>query len=169
MPRSRLAIPFLVLLVCYSSAVAHRGDENDAARVLGPQWKQMSRASGMIFAGKILAIEPLPPSAKRPLPLTMVSVRVKHAIAGVQQGQVVKFREWASASSIHRSLRIGQHVLLFLYPPGKLGLTSPANGAAGVLALDAAGKNLAGVQRIPHQRTVSVSQLERAIRHARKE
>ena len=168
MPRSRLAISFLVVLVCYSAAVAHRGEENDAARVLGPQWKQMSRASGMIFAGKILAIEPLPPSAKRPLALVMVSVRVERAIAGVQQGQVVTFREWASASSLHRSLRSGQRVLLFLYLPGRLGLTSPA-GASAVVALDATGRNLVLPRKLPPQRTVSVSQIERAILRARKE
>jgi hypothetical protein len=81
----------------------------------------------------------------------------------------------------------GQHVLLFLYAPSRLGFTSPVGGAAGEVLLDAAGKNVPAPKPAasfrslntselytptisshpPAVRTVSVLQLERAIRSTR--
>jgi hypothetical protein len=81
----------------------------------------------------------------------------------------------------------GQHVLIFLYPLSRLGLTSPVGGALGQIALDQTGKNVAehdpqaaaprGLRNAssPQPRvtlskeSVSVLQLERAIRSAREE
>jgi hypothetical protein len=66
-------------------------------------------------------------------------------------------------------------VLLLLYPPSRLGLTSPVSGALGQIALDASGTKVAAPLKERRtwdtQRTVNVSvlQLERAIRSAREE
>ena len=40
---------------------------------------------------------------------------------------------------MHRPMRKGEHFLLFLYPPSRLGLTSPVRGAQGQVPLDAGG------------------------------
>jgi hypothetical protein len=96
-------------------------------------------------------------------------------------------------------MRKGQHILIFLYPPSRLGLTSPVGGSQGQVALDASGKNVSGAgfanalqagspvpqglkpaffqdlngtaEAVPYPKpgTVSVVQLERAIRGARSE
>jgi hypothetical protein len=200
----------VVALVCLSNlclsnfglsgfAAAQQSDQVIAERVLGPQWKQLSRRAGMIFAGTVL---PAPSqtvrtptlttptaAADRVVPGTTPSVqlrfRVDQAIAGVEQGQILTIHEWAGAASMYRPLHSGQHILIFLYPPSRLGLTSPVGGSLGQVALDPSGKNV--VAQKPAVATglrnessiqprasvdngsVSVVQLERAIRSAREE
>jgi hypothetical protein len=198
----------IVVLVCLSNfclsnfwglslAAAHPSDQVIAERVLGPQWKQLSRRAGMIFAGTVLTSTP-PATIDRAVPAAVpavqLSFRVDRAIAGVERGQVLTIHEWAGAWSMHRPMRKGQHILIFLYPPSRLGLTSPVGGSLGQVALDPSGQNVsvskyerrpgaaAGPRNgsSPQPRgpvatgpvatgTVSVVQLERAIRSARKE
>jgi len=185
---------------CLSSfAAAQQSDQVIAERVLGPRWKQLSRRAGMIFAGTVLTatapsvttptVTTPTAAADRVVPGTTPSVqlrfRVDQAIAGVEQGQILTIHEWAGAASMYRPLHSGQHILIFLYPPSRLGLTSPVGGSLGQVALDPSGKNV--VAQKPAVATglrnessiqprasvdngsVSVVQLERAIRSAREE
>jgi hypothetical protein len=190
---SSLFLPVVVLSI---RADAQQSDEAVAERILGPQWKQLSRRAGMIFAGTVL-------SSGTPIstPVTTTEVatvgraqgstqavelnfRVDEAIAGVEQGQTLKIREWAGAWSMHPAMRSGQHILLFLYPLSRLGLTSPVGGSLGQFELDASGKNVAfasipGASILMNESPLqpafstsgnsSVVQLERAIRSAREE
>jgi len=186
---------WIVALVCLSNfclsnfwgasfALAQQSDQVIAERVLGAQWKQLSRRAGMIFAGTVLGSTPPTTTIDRTIPASIpavqVSFRVDRAIAGVARGQVLTIREWAGASSMQRPMIKGQHILIFLYPPSRLGLTSPVGGSLGQVALDASGKNV--VERkaaaatelrdasFPRSHaTGSVVQLERAIRSARSE
>jgi len=176
------------------SAAAQQSDQAVAERVLGPRWKQLSRRAGMIFAGTVLTapnqtVTTQTATADRPIPGTTPGVqfrfRVDRAIAGVEQGQILTIHEWAGAWSMQRPMRSGQHVLMFLYPPSRLGLTSPVAGSLGQLALDPSGKNVVerkpvaavGLQNESSMQSpapvvkgsVSVVQLERAIRSAREE
>ncbi len=185
------------LYLCLSSlAAAQPPDQVVAERVLGPQWKQRSRRAGLIFAGTVLAAAPSTGTAQPAEPpgttpgtaveITL-SLRVDTAIAGVQPGQVLTIHEWAGARNMYWPMMKGQHVLIFLYPPSRLGLTSPVGGSRGQIILDPAGKNVAdhdpqaaapmGLRNAssPQPRvtlskeSVSVVQLERAIRSAREE
>src|SRR5467141_1767737 len=45
-------------------AAAQQSDQVIAERVLGPQWKQLSRRAGMIFAGTVLTASPLTAAAQ---------------------------------------------------------------------------------------------------------
>jgi hypothetical protein len=192
----------LVAIVCLSSfAAAQQSDQVIAERVLGPQWKQLSRRAGMIFAGTVLTASPLiaatqtatdhtaatDRAASAATPAVQLSFRVDQAIAGVERGQILTIHEWAGAWSMHRPMRSGQHILIFLYPPSRLGFTSPVGGALGQVALDPTGKNVAKYEQKPpaliglrndltrrppvpaEPHSVSVFQLERAIRSARNE
>jgi hypothetical protein len=196
---------------CLSSfAAAQQSDQVIAERVLGPQWKQLSRRAGMIFAGTLLTASPLtaatqtvitqtattqttatdlavPAAVPGTTPAVQLSFRVDRAIAGVERGQVLTIHEWAGAWSMHRPMSRGQHILIFLYPPSRLGFTSPVGGSLGQVALDPTGKNVSEYEqkgaaaigrrnesstqpRVPADtRGVSVVQLERAIRGARNE
>ena len=205
---------WIVALVCLSnfclsnfwgasSALAQPSDQDIAERVLGAQWKQLSRRAGMIFAGTVLGSTPPATTIDRAIPASIpavqLSFRVDRAIAGVARGQVLTIREWAGASSMQPPMIKGQHILIFLYPPSRLGLTSPVGGSLGQVVLDASGKNVSragfanglppgrpvpqGVKpaffqgpngtsaAVPYPKpgTVSVVQLERAIRGARSE
>lgn len=170
-------------------------DRATAARVLGPQWEQMSRRAGIIFVGTVVSTNPRSAavdqlslvSATMPamLPTIQVTFKVDRAIAGTETGQVLTIHEWAGTSSTQRPMNTGQHVLLFLYAPSRLGFTSPVGGAAGEVFLDPTGKNVPApkpssnfrslntefytptISSHPAVRSVSVVQLERAIRSAR--
>ena len=204
MPASRCVL--VVALASLSSfAAAQQSDQVIAERVLGPQWKQLSRRAGMIFAGTVLTASPLTaaaqsvttqtPATDRAVPAGVpgtsptiqLTFRVDRAIAGVEQGQILTIHEWAGAWSMHRPMRSGQHILIFLYPLGRLGFTSPVGGSLGQVALDFTGRVVSkegqehlatngGQKESPSQpsvpadtHSVSVVQLERAIRSARNE
>jgi hypothetical protein len=175
----------LLAVVCLGNLVVgqnqwQQGDENAAARVLGPRWQQLSRDSGMIFSGTVLAIRSLHSGDQKEVPAVEVTFHVDRAIAGVRPGQVLTIREWAGAWPLH-PLRKGQRVLLFLYPRSRLGLTSPVGGTLGQVELS--GKNFVVAPTFvpardndpqlqhplePESRIeVSLSQLEQAIRRAR--
>jgi hypothetical protein len=165
-------------LVCLGSvaAAAQPSDQLRAERVLGPEWKKMARTAGMVFSGTVLSVE-ASPANDQALPTIQMKLRVERAIAGVEAGQVLPIREWAGAWSMHRPMHAGEHVLLLLYSPSSLGFTSPVNGALGQIALDASATRVAAplsrngrkTGGVPGAETVSVLQLERAIRNARKE
>jgi len=189
----------VVVIACLSSfAAAQQSDQVIAERVLGPQWKQLSRRAGMIFAGTLLAAatqtvttqvaatdQVIPATTPSTTPAVQLSFRVDHAIAGVERGQILTIHEWAGAWSMHRPMSRGQHMLIFLYPLSRLGFTSPVGGSLGQVALDPTGKNVSKYERKPpaligndltrrppvpaDPRSVSVVQLERAIRSARNE
>jgi hypothetical protein len=172
-------------------------DQVIAEHVLGDQWKQIVRRAGIIFAGTVIATNHPPAASDQSIPLAatipaelptiQLSFHVERAIAGVDSGQVFTIHEWVGVSSMHRTISVGQHVLLFLYPPSRLGFTSPVGGAQGEVLLDSSGKNVVDLKpatmfkalnasefstpstqtRSAPARTVTVDQLERAIRGVR--
>jgi hypothetical protein len=189
---------WIVALVCLSHvclsifclsilAAAQPSDQVIAERVLGSQWKQLSHRAGMIFAGTVLNSTLPTATIDRTIPAVQLSFRVDEPIAGVKRGQVVTIHEWAGALDRHHPMTKGQHILIFLYPPSRLGLTSPVGGSLGQVTLDARGKNVSTAEPRPvaavglrHESSpqptgptdtgiVSVVQLERAIRSARSE
>ncbi len=198
-------IALACLILCPLSALASApSDQAAAERLLGPQWRRLARRAGMIFAGTVLSTGPrlaqnttssdTPSNLRWGGDFIEVRFRIDRPVAGVQRGQILTIREWTGALSRQPALRSGERVLLFLYPPSRLGLTSPVGGAQGQLRLDSTGQSVADQsiadpasparsksqgghdQDSPavanasavHKRT-SVSQLERAIRAARGE
>jgi len=178
-PSGCLALPVLFFLIlCPSSAfAAPPSDEAAAARVLGPQWKQLSRRAGIIFAGTLVSSGATLNKDQEAQPMfgpganvLELRFRVDRPIAGVEPSQFLTIREWTGALSRQRPLHQGDRILLFLYPPSRLGLTSPVGGAQGQIRLDPSGQHVAGEQD-PLQSAIPgpipVIQLERAIRAAR--
>ena len=131
----------VVAVVCLGSfSVAQLPDQLAASRVLGPHWRQIARVSGMIFSGTVLEMESQPAARGTPLPLVLTTFRVDRAIAGVRTGQILTAREWAGTESMQRPMARGQRLLIFLYRPSRLGLTSPVGGPNGQVALDNRGE-----------------------------
>jgi len=176
------ALSRAVVLTCLSTlAVAQMPDQLAAERALGPHWRQISRASGIIFVGTVLDVEAQPASHDRPVPAIQTRFRVERAIAGTHLKQVVTIREWTAAGTLPRSVRSGQRTLYFFYPPSRLGLTSSVGGPLTQIAIDRYG-NVIPPAVSAYARTaishparaasarpavVSLDQLERAIRSAR--
>ena len=134
--------PILALaFVCLASlSAAQFSDQLAAERVLGPHWRQISRSSGMIFSGTVLQIDAQPVGKGSPLPLVLTKFRVDRDIDGVHRGETLTVREWAGAWSMQRPMTPGQRLLILLYPPSRLGLTSPVGGRLGQVALDPRGE-----------------------------
>jgi hypothetical protein len=176
-----------VLATAPAFAESEQSDQFVAAHVLGPNWRQLCRHAGMIFAGTVLASPSELPRTDRGVPYVEVSLRVDRAIAGVKLGQVLTIQEWTGALSSHPTMRPGEHLLLFLYPPSRLSLTSPVGGAQGQIRLDSLGTTVVDreartLSTSPPSRLdssdamsqtsfrhVTVMQLERAVRDARGE
>ena len=179
-----LALTFLCCALCLPSPGADLTDSAAAKRALGPHWEQLSRRAGMIFAGTVLsASQPARcrntpdgrdaacPVSLAPIPdasaATELRFRVDFPIAGVEPSKTLTIHEWTGALDRQRPLHPGDRVLLFLYPPSRLGLTSPIGGHQGQIWLDSTGQRVK--KNDPSSRPITVKQLARAIRTARGE
>ena len=105
-----------------------------------PSLRQMTRDSGYIFAGKVMRIERVAGSLTADVPTVRVTFQVEQGIRGVRTGQTLVIREWAGLWEQGERYRLGERVLLFLYRPSQLGLTSPVAGPLGRFTVDKSGK-----------------------------
>jgi hypothetical protein len=113
----------------------------------GAVFRQLAGAAGIIFSGRVTSVGRRPlPSGQDPA-ATLVTFQVERAIRGISTGQNFTIHEWSGLWSRGERYRVGEHVLLFLYAPGKLGLTSPVAGAMGRFALDSEGRVLISGQQ----------------------
>jgi hypothetical protein len=64
---------------------------------------------------------------------------VTQAIRGVVKGEYLTVREWAGVWELGGRYRVGERVLVFLYPASKLGLTSTVGGWQGRFVQDGEG------------------------------
>lgn len=109
---------------------------------------KISGAAGIIFSGHVTAINR---TSLNPGPFaasTSVTFQVEQGIRGVSTGQALTIHEWSGLWNSGERYRVGERVFLFLYPPSKLGLTSPVAGAMGRFAMDAGGRILMNGQYI---------------------
>lgn len=171
-----------VLVSLTTLGLAQSRDELAAQHVLGPKWKQLSRGAGTVFAGTVLAITTNPANESHPVPTIEITFRVSRGVVGVQAGEVFTIHEWAGASVLQRPMHRGQRMLLLLYPPSSIGLTSPIGGHLGQIELDPSGRFVISPATLEDRQSrtaregqgspivqtrINVDQLERAIRSAR--
>jgi hypothetical protein len=90
----------------------------------------VTQSSGYIFAGTVKSIARAAPK-KNSIATVEINFHVDQGMRGVRTGQTLTIREWAGLWQSGERYRPGERVLLFLYPPSKLGLTSPVQGAMG--------------------------------------
>jgi hypothetical protein len=103
--------------------------------------RQLARNSGYIFDGTVLSVRPVT-QTEAGLATVQITFRVEQGIRGTSAGQVLTIREWAGLWNAGDRYRPGERLLLFLYSPSKLGLTSPVGGPLGRFALDSGGNAL---------------------------
>ena len=109
---------------------------------------QLVRAAGIIFSGQVTAIGRGAHSSGQYPASTTVTFQVEHSIRGTSPGQKLTIHEWAGVWTSGERYYVGERVLLFLYSPGKLGLTSPVAGAMGRFAMDTKGNIVMSAQDI---------------------
>jgi hypothetical protein len=122
------------------------------------------RSAGMIFSGTVLNVAHL--SAPTSPPITQITFKVESAIRGTRSGQILRVREWDGLWNLGEHYNVGQHVLLFLYPSSKLGLTSPVAGALGRYQMDRSGHVIVHDGSSARPRLIDLRTFTAAIRRA---
>jgi hypothetical protein len=99
----------------------------------------MVLAAGMIFSGEVTSITHNPTADKQTVATVAITFHVDNAVRGVTVGQDVTITEWNGLWNSGQRYRVGDRLMLFLYPPSKLGLTSWVAGPLGRFAIDGSG------------------------------
>jgi hypothetical protein len=124
----------LILVLISRPIVAEELVRPGAARpnLMAPEYlpHPLIRSSGYIFAGTVKSVARVAPKGNG-VATVLINFRVDQAMRGVRTGQTLAIREWAGLWESGERYRPGERVLLFLYPPSKLGLTSPVAGPMG--------------------------------------
>jgi hypothetical protein len=110
----------------------------------GISLRELARAAGTIFSGTVMSITTSPsnPSATPGASVATITItfRVDQAFRGANSGESIAIRQWVGLWSSGQRYRVGERVLLFLYPPSKLGLTSCVAGTFGRFSVDSLGR-----------------------------
>ncbi|MBZ5630085.1 MAG: hypothetical protein LAO06_14595 [Acidobacteriia bacterium] len=97
-----------------------------------PDVRRLARDAGLIFSGAVERIEHVAPAARGDIGVVHVTFRVSGALRGATPGQALIISEWDGLWTAGDRYRVGENLLLFLYPPsGDLGLTTPVGGEQG--------------------------------------
>jgi hypothetical protein len=100
---------------------------------LPPALKQVARRAGTIFAGTVTSVTPLRLANSGQVESVQITFQIEQAIRGVGSGQQkLTIREWAGLWLSGERYRVGERLMLFLYAPSKIGLTSSVGGPPGV-------------------------------------
>lgn len=105
-----------------------------------PNVPKLTKSSGYIFAGTVKSVERIVPRNPQSAAVMRITFQVQRGMLGVSSGKTLAINEWAGLWQSGERYRIGEQVLLFLYPPSKLGLTSEVGGGMGRFQLDHGGK-----------------------------
>lgn len=99
----------------------------------------IARAAGTIFSGTVASISRAPSVGTPAAETVAITFHVERAIRGASNGQDLTIDQWVGLWTSGQRYRVGENVLLFLYPPSKLGLTSCVGGSLGRFTVDSLG------------------------------
>lgn len=114
---------------------------------------QMARVAGIIFSGSVTRIVRRPATRGQAIETIAITFHVERAIRGAKPGEEFTIFQWIGLWSSGQRYRVGERVLLFLYPPSKLGLTSCVAAPMGRFGIDPAGRVLLTTQHLAAFRT----------------
>jgi hypothetical protein len=113
-----------------------------------PTLVQLNRNAGYIFVGTVRSVAKVEPTSQGGVATVRITFHVENALRGVRRGQTLVIREWAGRWESGEPYRVGERTMLFLFPPGKLGLTSPVGGELGKFRLDSYGHVLLNREQV---------------------
>ncbi len=119
-------------------------------------FREITRAAGTIFAGTVTRVQRHPATAGQSVETIAITFHIDTAIRGVTPNDDLTISQWAGLWSSGQRYRIGERVLLFLYPPSKVGLTSCVAGPIGLFRVDPRGRIQVSAQHISLLRKDSV-------------
>jgi hypothetical protein len=109
---------------------------------------QLSQAAGTIFSGQVISVTRAPAPQHTAVEAIAIRFHVENSIRGAIPGQDLTIYQWMGLWSGGQRYRIGERLLVFLYPPSKLGLTSIVGGSLGRFAVDSSGRVLLSDQQL---------------------
>jgi hypothetical protein len=108
----------------------------------------IARAAGTIFSGTVTAVARRPAVRGQSVETVAITFHIENAIRGAAAGETLTISQWIGLWSGGQRYRVGERVLLFLYPPSKLGLTSSIGGGMGRFTIDPWGRVLLSAQHL---------------------
>lgn len=108
----------------------------------------IARAAGAIFSGSVISIARHPATQGQAVETVAITFHIENAIRGATPGEDLTISQWIGLWSGGQRYRVGERVLLFLYPPSKLGLTSCVAGGMGRFTMDPWGRVLLSAQHL---------------------
>jgi hypothetical protein len=115
---------------------------------------QLARSAGIIFSGTVTNIEHT--SANVPgqaVGAVAITFHVETAIRGVTAGKSLTITQWIGLWSNGQRYRVGERLLLFLYPRSRIGFTSCVAAGMGRFVVDSSGRVWLSPQQILAFRT----------------
>ena len=98
--------------------------------------RRLAHDAGIIFSGTVQRIEPVASAAPGDIGVVRITFLVENALRGATAGERLTVSEWDRLWTSGDRYRVGEELLLFLYPPSEnLGLTSTVAGTRGHIAL----------------------------------
>lgn len=116
---------------------------------------ELTNAAGAIFSGTVQAITRHPANNSQPIETVAITFHVENAIRGTTPGEDFSISQWIGVWMAGQRYRVGERVLVFLYPPSKLGLTSTVGAELGRFRVDPEGRILLTAQHLSAFRRVT--------------
>jgi hypothetical protein len=138
----RASLLVAMVLVAASAALPQAREVRPIFRPL-----QIAGRAGVIFAGRVVALQYEKPHAPGEVGAMRITFQVERGLRGVRSGSQLTIREWEGLWNSGERYRVGERLVLFLYPNSKLGLTSPVGGTRGRLAINASGEVVMGAEQ----------------------
>jgi hypothetical protein len=111
-------------------------------------FQQIAHSAGTIFSGTVTGITRHPAPRPQEVETVAITFHVERAIRGTSPGTDLTVSQWMGLWSSGQRYRVGEHLLVFLYPPSKLGLTSSVGAEIGRFRVDPAGRVLLSAQQL---------------------
>lgn len=112
-----------------------------AAQTTAPlTFRQITANAGYIFSGTVAAVERVPATRPNEVDTMRITFHVDQGVKGAHSRQSLTIREWGGLWNAGEKYQVGERVVLMLYPPSKLGLTSPVAGSLGRFVVDGTGR-----------------------------
>ncbi|MGB8060973.1 MAG: hypothetical protein WCF26_03695 [Candidatus Sulfotelmatobacter sp.] len=113
----------------------------------------IARAAGTIFSGTVTSIQRKPATRGSAVETVAITFHVENSMRGATPGEDLTISQWIGLWTSGQRYRVGERVLLFLYPPSKLGLTSSVAGPMGRFNVDPWGRVLLSAHHLSAFRT----------------
>lgn len=142
----KCAFPLLIILLVLFALAEERPAEPPPKPEI-PNLHAIVAPAGYVFSGTVKAVERIKPRSPGSVAVMRITFYVDHGYRGVRTGQTFSIHEWAGLWENGDRYRRGEHVMLFLYPPSRLGLTSPVPN--GRFPVDSGGRIVVPSRRRP--------------------